>query len=186
VREAGLEEQVVVLGEDYRRLRGVYDKLVSVEMIEAVGDRYFDAYFSVCNNLLKPDGMMLLQAITIADQSYETYRRSVDFIQRYVFPGGFLPSIEAISRSLTRSTDFRLFHLEDITPHYARTLELWRRRFHGNLAEIRQLGLPEDLLRIWDFYFCYCEGGFRERVIGTVQMLLTRSQCRRDAITPRL
>jgi cyclopropane-fatty-acyl-phospholipid synthase len=186
VREAGLKEQVVVMGEDYRRLRGVYDKLVSVEMIEAVGDRYFDTYFRTCNNLLKPDGMMLLQAITIADQNYETYRRSVDFIQRYVFPGGFLPSIEAISRSLTRSTDFRLFHLEDITPHYARTLELWRQRFHGNLAEIRQLGLPEDLLRIWEFYFGYCEGGFRERVIGTVQMLLTRSQCRRDALTPRL
>ena len=127
VREAGLQEQVTVLQEDYRHLRGVYDKLVSVEMIEAVGDKYFDTYFRACCNLLKPDGMMLLQAITIADQSYEAYRRSVDFIQQYVFPGGLLPSVEAICRSVTRSTDFRLFHLEDITPHYARTLAHWRR-----------------------------------------------------------
>ena len=131
-------------------------------------------------------GMMLLQAITIADRSYEAYRRSVDFIQRYVFPGGLLPSVEAICRSVTRSTDFRLFHLEDITPHYAMTLAHWRRRFHENLSEIRQLGLPEDLLRIWEFYFCYCEGGFRERVIGDVQMLLTRPECRREPILPRL
>jgi cyclopropane-fatty-acyl-phospholipid synthase len=186
VREAGLQEQVKVLQEDYRHLRGVYDKLVSVEMIEAVGDKYFDTYFGACCNLLKPDGMMLLQAITIADQGYEAYRRSVDFIQQYVFPGGLLPSVEAICRSVTRSTDFRLFHLEDITPHYATTLAHWRQRFHANLAEIRQLDLPKELLRIWEFYFCYCEGAFRERVIGDVQMLLTRPECRRESILPTL
>ena len=186
VREAGLQEQVQVLQEDYRHLRGVHDKLVSIEMIEAVGHKYFDTYFRACCNLLKPDGMMLLQAITIADQNYEAYRRSVDFIQRYVFPGGLLPSVEAICRSVTRSTDFRLFHLEDITPHYAQTLAHWRRRFHANLAKIQQLDLPEDLLRIWEFYFCYCEGAFRERVIGDVQMLLTRPQCRRESILPPL
>jgi cyclopropane-fatty-acyl-phospholipid synthase len=186
VREAGLQEQVTMLTEDYRHLCGVYDKLVSIEMIEAVGDKYFDTYFRACCDLLKPDGMMLLQAITIADQNYETYRRSVDFIQRYVFPGGLLPSVEAICRSVTRSTDFRLFHLEDITPHYAQTLAHWRERFHANLTEIRQLNLPDELLRIWEFYFCYCDGGFRERVIGDVQMLLTRPQCRREPILPRL
>jgi cyclopropane-fatty-acyl-phospholipid synthase len=134
VREAGLDGQVKVVQEDYRHLRGVYDKLVSVEMIEAVGAKYFDTYFRVCCNLLKPKGMMLLQAITIADQSYEAYRRSVDFIQRYVFPGGLLPSVEAMCRSVTRATDFRLFHLEDITPHYAFTLAQWRQRFRANLS----------------------------------------------------
>jgi len=186
VREAGLQEQVTVLQEDYRRLRGVYDKLVSVEMIEAVGDAYFDTYFRACCNLLKPDGMMLLQTITIADQSYESYRRTVDFIQKYVFPGGLLPSVEAICRSLTRSSDFRLFHLEDITPHYALTLAHWRQRFGANLDKIQQLDLPEYLLRIWEFYFCYCEGAFLERAIGDVQMLLTRPECRREPILPRL
>ena len=186
VREAGLQEQVTVIQEDYRHLRGIYDKLVSVEMIEAVGDAYFDTYFRACCNLLKPDGMMLLQTITIADQSYEEYRRSVDFIQKYVFPGGLLPSVEAICRSLTRSSDFRLFHLEDITPHYAQTLAHWRKRFRANLDKIRQLDLPGDMLRIWEFYFCYCEGAFLERAIGDVQMLLTRPDCRRASIVPRL
>ena len=186
VREAGLQEQVTVLQEDYRRLCGIYDKLVSVEMIEAVGDAYFDTYFRACCNLLKPDGMMLLQAITIADQSYEEYRRSVDFIQKYVFPGGLLPSVEAICRSLAQASNFRLFHLEDITPHYAKTLAHWRERFRANLDKIQQLNLSEDLLRIWEFYFCYCEGAFRERAIGEVQMLLTRPDCRRASIVPRL
>jgi cyclopropane-fatty-acyl-phospholipid synthase len=186
IREAGLEDRVTLLMEDYRRLRGTYDKLVSIEMIEAVGHEYFDTYFRACCRLLKPDGMMLLQLITIADQRYEAYRRGVDFIQRYVFPGGMLPSVEAICRSLVRATDFRLFHLEDITPHYAETLRHWRSRFHANLDEIRRLGLPEELLRIWEFYFCYCEGGFRERVIGDVQMLLTRPDCRRPSLVPPL
>jgi len=182
VREAGLQDRITLLMEDYRRLRGIFDKLVSIEMIEAVGNEYFDTYFRACCNLLKPDGQMLLQAITIADQQYETYRRGVDFIQRYVFPGGMLPSVEAICRSVARATDFRLFHLEDITPHYAETLRHWRERFHANLDEIRRMGLPEELLRIWEFYFCYCEGGFRERAIGDVQMLLTRRECRRESI----
>ena len=149
---------------------------------QALGHEYFDTYFRACCNLLKPDGQMLLQAITIADQQYETYRRGVDFIQRYVFPGGLLPSVEAICRPVARATDFRLFHLEDITPHYAETLRHWRERFHANLDEIRRMGLPEELLRIWEFYFCYCEGGFRERAIGDVQMLLTRRECRRESI----
>jgi cyclopropane-fatty-acyl-phospholipid synthase len=186
VRAAGLQAQVTVLKKDYRHLRGLHDKLVSVEMIEAVGEKYFDTYFRTCARLLKPDGMMLLQAITIADQDYRAYRRRVDFIQKYVFPGGLLPSLERICQSLARASDFRLFHLEDITPHYAETLKQWRRRFHANLTQIQQLGLGDDVLRVWEFYFCYCEGAFRERMIGDIQVLLTKPECRRQPILPQL
>jgi cyclopropane-fatty-acyl-phospholipid synthase len=186
VEAAGLGERVTVLCEDYRALTGSYDKLVSIEMIEAVGHEYFDTYFRVCSDRLKPDGMMLLQAIVIPDQRYDRYRRSADFIQRYIFPGGCLPSIGAICRSLGRATDLRLFHLEDITPHYAETLAQWRQRFGANLDRIGKLGFSEDFLRTWEFYFCYCEGGFRERVIGDVQVLLTKPACRRAAIVPPL
>ena len=131
---AGLADRITVLCEDYRVLKGSYDKLVSIEMIEAVGYQYFDTYFRVCSERLKPHGMMLLQAIVIPDQRYDRYRRSVDFIQRYIFPGGCLPSVGAICQSLGRETDFRLSHLEDITPHYAETLALWRQRFRANLT----------------------------------------------------
>jgi cyclopropane-fatty-acyl-phospholipid synthase len=186
IRKAGLENRVTVLMEDYRRLRGSYDKLVSIEMIEAVGHQYFDTYFRVCSELLKPHGMMLLQAIIIPDQKYDRYRRSVDFIQRYIFPGGCLPSIGAICRSLGRATDFNLFHLEDITPHYAETLAHWRRQFRANLGQVKKLGFSEQFIRTWKFYFCYCEGGFRERVIGDVQILLTKPACRRAPILPPL
>jgi cyclopropane-fatty-acyl-phospholipid synthase len=186
IREAGLENRVTVLRDDYRRLRGSYDKLVSIEMIEAVGHQYFDSYFRVCSELLKPEGMMLLQAIVIPDQRYDRYKRSVDFIQRYIFPGGCLPSIGAICASLGRTTDLRLFHLEDITPHYAQTLSCWRRRFQANLDQVKKLGFSEEFIRTWEFYFCYCEGGFRECVIGDVQILLTKPDCRRTPILPPL
>jgi cyclopropane-fatty-acyl-phospholipid synthase len=155
-------------------------------MIEAVGHEYFDTYFRACSDRLKPHGMMLLQAIVIPDQRYDHYRRSADFIQRYIFPGGCLPSIGAICRSLGRATDLRLFHLEDITPHYAETLAQWRQRFTANLEQIAKLGFSADFLRTWEYYFCYCEGGFRERVIGDVQILLTKPECRRAAIVPPL
>jgi cyclopropane-fatty-acyl-phospholipid synthase len=178
VEAAGLADRVTVLCEDYRKLTGAYDKLVSIEMIEAVGHRYFDAYFRACSQRLKPDGLMLLQAITIPDQRYDRYRRSADFIQRYVFPGGCLPSLGAICRSLGRATDLQLFHLEDITRHYAETLARWRDRFTANLDGLRGLGFSEEFLRTWEFYFCYCEGGFRERAIGDVQLLLTKPACR--------
>ena len=174
IRTAGLEGRVTVLLEDYRELRGTYDKLVSIEMIEAVGYRYFDTYFRVCSERLKPQGMMLLQAIVIPDQRFESYRRSVDFIQRYIFPGGCLPSVGAVCRSLGRATDLRLFHLEDITPHYAETLAHWRRRFRVNLDQVRHLGFTEEFIRLWEYYLCYCEGGFRERAIGDVQMVLIK------------
>ena len=186
VQEEGLADRVTVLCKDYRKLTGQFDKLVSIEMIEAVGYEYFDTYFQACSNLLKADGMMLLQAITIPDQRFDRYRRSVDFIQRYVFPGGCLPSLGAICGSLGRVTDMRPVHLEDLAEHYARTLQHWRRRFQGNIDQVRALGFSEEFLRLWHFYFCYCEAGFRERQIGDVQIVLAKPACRRVPILPPL
>ncbi|TVR64264.1 MAG: class I SAM-dependent methyltransferase [Candidatus Competibacteraceae bacterium] len=186
VREAGLEDRVTVLCQDYRDLRGHYDKLVSIEMIEAVGERHLNTYFRTCAERLKPHGMMLLQAITVADQKYEQYRNEVDFIRQYIFPGGFLPSLTAIAEILGRATDLRIFHLEDIGAHYATTLRCWRERFLGNLDQVQALGFPDTFIRMWEYYLCYCEGGFRERAIGTVQLLLTKPLCRREPLTPTL
>jgi cyclopropane-fatty-acyl-phospholipid synthase len=183
IADLGLAERVTVLLSDYRDLQGQYDKLVSIEMVEAVGARYLDGYFGHCTRLLKPDGAMLLQAITIQDQHYTRALAAVDFIQRHVFPGSFIPSIEALSRSMTRASDFKIFHLEDIGPHYARTLRHWRERFTANLAQVRELGYGEAFVRLWEYYLCYCEGGFLERQLGTVQMLLTRPGCRRAPIS---
>jgi len=151
---------------------------VSIEMIEAVGHHFLDTYLTVCSDRLKDDGMMALQAITIIDQAYEAQIRSVDFIRRYIFPGGFIPSVAAITRSLAKVTDLRLFHLEDLTPHYARTLHVWRERFFANLDAVRKLGYPETFIRMWEYYLCYCEGAFRERYIGSVQMVLAKPDAR--------
>ncbi|MBL8999290.1 MAG: class I SAM-dependent methyltransferase, partial [Gemmatimonadetes bacterium] len=140
VAAAGLGERVTVLFEDYRELAGRYDQLVSIEMIEAVGHRWFDTYFRTCSRLLAPDGQMLLQAITIRDQEYARTKRSVDFIQRHVFPGGCLPSVQALADAVARVTDLRALHLEDIGPHYATTLRHWRERFLANLDRVRALG----------------------------------------------
>ena len=129
---------------------------------------------------------MAIQAITITDQAYEAQIRSVDFIRRYIFPGGFIPSITAINRSLAKVTDLRLFHLEDLTPHYARTLRIWRERFYTNLDTVRKLGYPETFIRMWEYYLCYCEGAFRERYIGSVQMVLTKPDSRPSDILPTL
>jgi cyclopropane-fatty-acyl-phospholipid synthase len=178
VAEAGLGERVEVLFRDYRTLTGRYDKLVSIEMIEAIGHRYFDTYFARCSNLLKADGRMLLQAITISDQRYLAATRAVDFIQRYIFPGGCLPSITALSTAMGRSGDLRLLHLEDIGPHYATTLRHWRERFRARLAEVRELGYNERFIRLWEYYLRYCEAGFLERHIGTAQLLLAKPMFR--------
>jgi cyclopropane-fatty-acyl-phospholipid synthase len=167
---------------DYRDLDGQYDKVVSIEMIEAVGERYLDRIFKTCSERLREDGMMLLQAIVIGDQIYDRYRRGVDFIQRHIFPGSFLPSVGAIAERLGRVTDLRLFHLQDITPHYATTLRLWRQRFLSQTATLESLGFDERFRRLWEFYFRYCEGGFEERVIGDVQMVLTKPRCRRAPV----
>jgi cyclopropane-fatty-acyl-phospholipid synthase len=183
VTALGLADRITVLLSDYRDLEGQYDKLVSIEMVEAVGAKYLDGYFRHCAQLLKPEGAMLLQAITLQDQHYARALKSVDFIQRHVFPGSFIPSIQALSASMTRACDFKIFHLEDIGPHYARTLREWRERFMRNLGRVRELGYSDSFIRLWEYYLCYCEGGFRERQLGTVQLLLTRPDCRREPLT---
>ena len=186
IAEQGLQDRITVLFKDYRDLSGQFDKAVSIEMIEAVGHQFVDSYFRKCGELLKPDGVMLLQAITIADQFYESAVRNVDFIKKYIFPGSFIPSVTSLCNSITRASDMRLFHLEDITPNYAETLKSWRMRMFQNIERVRALGYPEEFIRMWEFYLCYCEGGFRERYIGDVQMLLTKPDCRVAPILPRL
>jgi cyclopropane-fatty-acyl-phospholipid synthase len=178
VEKESLQGQVTVLKEDYRRLTGAYDKLVSIEMIEAVGHKFYSQFFNVCSSLLKRNGLMLIQAITIADQNYRKARGSVDFIQRYIFPGGALPSIEVISHHLRKDTDMQIVGLTDITQDYARTLGEWRSRFWHNIDAVRQLGFDDVFERMWDFYLVYCQGGFIERSIGTVQMLMAKPNAR--------
>jgi cyclopropane-fatty-acyl-phospholipid synthase len=182
VREAGLGARIEILQCDYRDLRGTFDKLASIEMIEAVGHEYLDAYFATCSRLLRPNGLMALQGITITDQEYDQYRRSVDFIRRHVFPGGCVPSVAAIAAATARSTDFRLLQFEDLGPHYARTLAEWRRRFDRQRAALRARGRSERFLRLWQFYLCYCEGGFHERQIGLGQWLFARPGNRRELV----
>jgi cyclopropane-fatty-acyl-phospholipid synthase len=184
IREGGLEGKVRLLLEDYRDLTGSFDKLVSIEMIEAVGHHYLETFFRQCARLLKPDGLMALQAITITDQKYEAHKRDVDFIKRYIFPGSTLTSVTALCTAATRATDLRLFHLEDITPHYARTLRDWRERFFVRIAEVRSLGCSEQFIRMWEYYLSYCEGAFAERYIGDVQALFVKPGCRREAVWP--
>lgn len=179
-KEAGLENKITLLCQDYRNLTGQYDKLVSIEMIEAVGHAYYKNYFEHCNKLLKPEGMMLLQSITIADQRYSRAKKEVDFIQRYIFPGGSLPSVAVIAKNISDHTDMRFYQLEDIGPHYATTLARWRERFFSHKEDIQKLGYSETFIRMWGFYLCYCEGGFKENSIGTIQLLLTKPLCRRE------
>ena len=151
-------------------------------MLEAVGHAYYKDYFGHCSKLLKPQGMMLLQTITIADQRFQAAKKEVDFIQRYIFPGGCLPSVEVIAGHVASHTDMRFFHLEDIGADYALTLASWRERFIHNLAQIQSLGYSETFTRMWNFYLCYCEGGFRESTIGTIQLLLTKPLCQRETL----
>jgi cyclopropane-fatty-acyl-phospholipid synthase len=182
IAREGLADRVTLLMDDYRDLRGRFDKLVSVEMIEAVGHRYLDTYLSRVSSLLEPHGAALIQAITLQDQFYEQSLKSVDFIQRFIFPGSFIPSVNVIVDSARRATDMKLFHLEDIGPHYATTLRHWRERFFARLPEVRALGYPDEFVRMWEFYLCYCEGGFLERQLGDVHLLLTKPACRRAPI----
>ncbi len=180
VHQEGLGDRIELLLEDYRDLTGVYNKLASIEMIEAVGHEYLPAYFSKCSELLASDGMMALQAITIPDQRYETYRKSTDFIQKHIFPGGCLPSLGAICGAVRDRTDLRISHLQDLAPHYARTLRRWRRRFEDRRERIRSLGADEWFLRSWEYYFSYSEAGFAERQIGLSQIVLSKPECRME------
>jgi cyclopropane-fatty-acyl-phospholipid synthase len=186
VKRKGLEDRIKVLKKDYRDLTGQFDKLVSVEMIEAVGYRFLKRFFSTCSNLLKSDGIMALQAITITDQQYHQHIREVDFIKRYIFPGSCLTAVTNICDVVTHSTDLRLVHMEDITQHYARTLRCWRERFFDRIDKVRSMGFPESFIRMWEYYFCYCEGAFQERYIGDVQMIFSKPLCRQVSILGKL
>lgn len=183
IADAGLADRIEVKLTDYRELTGQYDKLVAIEMIEAVGHNYLDTFFAKCASLLTPDGMMLLQGITMNEQRYERYRRSVDFIQRYVFPGSCCPALGAMVASVGRATDMRVSHVEDIGPHYATTVRLWREAFFTQVDRVLAMGYPPSFVRLWDYYLSYCEAGFAERYIGDVQMVLTRPRCERRPIT---
>ncbi len=186
VREAGLEDRITLLRNDYRDLTGEYDRLVSIEMIEAIGHQFLPTYFAQCSRLLKPEGLGLIQAITLEDHRYAQAIRNVDFIQRYIFPGSFIPSIAAMMQAVATSTDLKLVHLEDIGPSYAVTLRRWRERFDANLDRVAALGYPERFVRMWHYYLAYCEGGFLERSIGDVQMLLAKPRNRRTQFLPDL
>ena len=174
VKESGFEDKITVLKRDYRELDGEFDKLVSVEMIEAVGHKYLPIYFKSCNQLLKPGGKMLLQAITIPEQRYKQAIRQIDFIQKHIFPGGCLPSVEVVLRNVGEQTQLQLRDFHDITDSYAKTLSDWRHRFIANLSKVSEQGYDKSFIRMWEFYLCYCEAGFAEKSIGTSQLLFER------------
>lgn len=166
--------RVTLLLEDYRNLRGRFDRIVSIEMFEAVGLRYYDDFFSACDRLLAPHGAMLLQTIAMQEQRFDAYRANADWIQKVIFPGGELASVRHILASLGRATTLNLGHAEDIGLSYALTLEEWRRRFLAKLPEVFALGFDERFARTWEYYLAYCEGAFRERHVQTFQLLLTK------------
>jgi len=176
VTRAGLTDKVTVIMRDYRDLRGSYDKLVSIEMIEAVGWQHIGTFFAKCSELLTPHGAMLLQAITIDDRAYEVEKASKSFIKTYIFPGGCLPSMEVLTRNVARRTDLQAVGLEDITASYVETLRRWRHNFAASATELAQLGYDEGFQRLWTLYLAYCEAGFAERRICDVQLLLAKPQ----------
>ena len=180
VAESGLGDRVTVLNDDYRDVRGTFDALVSIEMIEAVGWERYDTFFAQCARLLRPEGRMALQTIVVADQRYERSKRRNDFIKEVIFPGGCVPSIEAMAKSTARATDLRIVDLEDIGQHYAETLRRWRLTYEDHLADVRRLGLDETFIRMWRFYLAYCEAAFIERQISDVQIVLTRPAWRAE------
>lgn len=179
VRERSLQDKITVLKKDYRLLTGQFEKIVSIEMIEAVGLEYVPTFFKVCNRLLKPGGTMLIQSITIPEDRFESAKNSVDFIQRYIFPGGALPSVELLVCE-SEQANLKPFGLEDITVHYAETMLRWRNKFKENIAEIKKLGCGDTFLRMWDYYLCYCEGGFAEKAIGCVHMQFQKPEAGAD------
>lgn len=174
VEQQGLGDKITLLLDDYRDLTGQYDKVVSVEMVEAVGKEYLTTYIKKCQSLLKPGGLLALQTITITDQRYESYSRGVDFIQKHIFPGGFLPSITVLANQMTKHSDFVIRDIKDIGLDYARTLSDWHQAFDQKTDKLAQLGYDQRFVRMWRYYFCYCEGGFLERSISTVQLIASR------------
>lgn len=185
VRAAGLESLITVLNEDYRDLHGTFEKLTSIEMIEAIGWRQFDVFFRKCASLMTPNGRACIQAITIADRYYEAAKRDVDFIKRHIFPGCCIPSIAAMTAAIARASDLTPVHLEQFGGHYERTLRMWRESLFGRIEEVRALGLDDDFIRMWEFYLAYCEGAFAERRTDVVQLTLNKPQCVDRAILPQ-
>lgn len=175
VNQADLSDRIDIQLMDYRHLKGSFDRIVSIEMLEAVGEKYMPGFFQICERLLKPGGRVVIQTITIADQRYRAYRRQRDWIQKHIFPGGHLPSLNLISGILTRKTALTVDHLEDIGPHYATTLNHWRRRFTANETRVRALGFDTAFIRKWNYYLAICEAGFANRALGDLQLVLTRS-----------
>jgi len=169
IEQLNLNHQITLLKQDYRDLKGQYDKLVSIEMIEAIGHQYFGQFFKICNALLKPGGLMFLQAIVINDQTYQKARNEIDFIKKYIFPGGCLPSIYTLSKATANYTRLQLIHLCDISAHYVKTLSDWKINFENNLDNIKQLGFSNEFIRMWEYYFCYCMAGFNQKYIGDIQ-----------------
>jgi cyclopropane-fatty-acyl-phospholipid synthase len=186
VQAEGLGDRVTLLLRDYRDLEGQYDKLVSIEMVEAVGHQFLDGYFGKCASLLAPGGLALLQAITIEDHRYAQALDSVDFIKRHVFPGSFIPCASVLVESAARAGRLRLLNLEDFGDSYALTIRHWRQRFLAHREQARALGLDERFLRMWEFYLCYCEGGFMEHAISDVQLLLAAPGNQRAQYLPGL
>jgi cyclopropane-fatty-acyl-phospholipid synthase len=176
ISEEGLENKITLLMSDYRDLEGHYDKLVSIEMIEAVGHKYFPTFFEKCSQLLKTDGLMLMQAITIDEGRYEQALKNVDFIQRYIFPGSCIPSVTALTKAASQVSDLRLMHMEDFADHYGETLKRWHQDFNEQLVKVRDLGYSEEFIRMWQFYLSYCEGGFREKTIGVSHLMYSHPQ----------
>lgn len=175
VKEEGLQNQIDVQLIDYRDMTGSFDRIVSIEMLEAVGHEYFGTFFRACDSLLKPGGRMALQVITIPDERYDAYRKSTDWIQKHIFPGGMLPSMRALQAAMNKYSSLQIEHQEDIGLHYAETLKRWRQAFMMHRDEFLQHGYDEQFLRKWEYYFCYCEAGFSIRYIHDLHLLLTRS-----------
>ncbi len=171
IEQAGIDDRVELLCTDYRDLTGKFDKVVSIEMIEAVGEQQLDTYFRQCAKMLKPGGRLVLQAIVMPEQRYQAYRRNIDFIQKYIFPGGFLPSVSAMQESVGRTCSLRLQELDDLSPHYARTLRAWKEKFFERLDDVRDLGFDDRFIRMWEYYLCYCEAAFQEKAVGVVQIV---------------
>lgn len=184
IQDENLSDKVKVVKLDYRELQGKFDKLVSIEMIEAVGHQFLDIYLKKCADLLKNDGLALIQAITIEDQRYYQALKGVDFIQRYIFPGSFIPSVSAIIGSTAHTTDLRVINLEDQGDSYALTMKHWHQRFMRYLDKVRELGYNEEFIRMWEFYMAYCEGGFKEKSISSIQLLLAKPDNRRQQWLP--
>jgi len=178
INQEDLTDRVTLLKDDYRKLTGQYDKIVSIEMIEAVGHEYVPVFFKTVSSLLKDDGLFVMQGITYNDQNFDVYKNSVDFIKKYIFPGSCLISVSQVTETMKNYTDLSIVHLEDITVHYAKTLKLWRENFQSSISSIKGLGFSSAFIKMWDLYFVYCEAGFRERHIGDYQFVFSKPGAR--------